>query len=348
MLTIKGTQYYKSEKILSYGKAIKLIKQFKKEKRKVGLCHGAFDILHPGHIRHFESAKKLCDVLFVSITKDLFVSERKGKSRPVYTDKLRAYTAASIEFVNYVVISDHKTAIEIIRILEPDFYIKGPDFINKKTPGIEAERKAIASAGGRLLCTNDSKFSTTELINYIKYSLEDDKVLIVIDRDGTIIKKVGFLGKDKDWRSRVALNQEIINIIHNLQARFNTTKVVVSNQSGVARGYFNRKTVENINSHIHKILEKNNIKIDAWKYCPDVDRKHVDSWNGKIKFDKNFIHEKTKRKPSPDLVFEALKELGKKLEDFKKIIVIGDSEDDKNLAINLNAEFIDANRKYFP
>jgi len=126
MLNVKKTSMYKSDKILPFPRAKKLIALFKSENKKVGLCHGGFDLLHPGHVKHFESAKQLCDILFVSVTSDNYVSLRKGNGMPIYTDKLRAYMAASIKFVDYVVISDFETAIEVIKILKPegDIFIK--------------------------------------------------------------------------------------------------------------------------------------------------------------------------------------------------------------------------------
>ena len=171
MLKINSPELYKSEKIVSYDKAIALIAGFKSKNKKVGLCHGGFDLLHPGHVRHFESAKQLCDVLFVSITSDKFVSSIKGANRPIYTDKLRGYMAASIRFVDHVVISNFKTAIEVIKLLKPDYYIKGPDYINSKIDAITAEREAVASVGGSIRYTNDPKLATTSIISYIKEKL---------------------------------------------------------------------------------------------------------------------------------------------------------------------------------
>jgi len=168
MLKINSPKLYESEKVISYEKAIALIAGFKSKNKKVGLCHGGFDLLHPGHVRHFESAKQLCDVLFVSITSDKFVSSIKGANRPIYTDKLRGYMAASIRFVDYVVISNFKTAIDVLKQLRPDYYIKGPDYINSKIEAITAEREAVASIGGKIKYTKDPKLATTEIIGYIK------------------------------------------------------------------------------------------------------------------------------------------------------------------------------------
>jgi len=168
MLKITNLDLYKSDKVLSFKEAIDLISKLKSENKKVGLCHGGFDLLHAGHVKHFESSKKLCDILFVSITSDKFVAERKGGKRPIFTDKVRAYMVAGVSFVDYVVIADFKTGIEAIKELKPNFYIKGPDYINSETQGINAEREAIMSVGGEIKYTNDPKLSTTEIMDYIK------------------------------------------------------------------------------------------------------------------------------------------------------------------------------------
>ena len=168
MLNVEGTEKYKSDKILSISDAKELIQKLKSQDKKVGLCHGGFDLLHPGHIKHFESAKKLCDVLFVSITSGKFVTLRKGAGRPIYPDKLRAYSISSIKFVDYVVISNFNTGVYIIKTLKPDYYIKGPDYVDSTDSEINAEREAIDSVGGKIKCTNGPKLSTTDMINYIK------------------------------------------------------------------------------------------------------------------------------------------------------------------------------------
>lgn len=167
MLKVNEIDAYKSDKILSLPSTRKLIIKLKSENKKVGLCHGGFDLLHPGHVKHFESAKKLCDVLFVSVTSDRFVSERKGPSRPIFTDKLRAYMIASVRFVDYVVISDFKTGIEIIKMLEPDYYIKGPDYRESGDNDLISEKESITSVGGKIKYTKDQKLSTTDLISLL-------------------------------------------------------------------------------------------------------------------------------------------------------------------------------------
>ena len=346
MIKIDSIDLYKSEKILNIEDAAKLIEKLKAEGKTAGLCHGGFDLMHPGHVKHFESAKKLCDILFVSITSDEFVTLRKGDGRPVYPDKLRAYFASTIRFVDYVVITDFKLGTDVIKIMKPSFYIKGPDFINKTTPGIIAERQTIKDVGGEIKYTNEPPLSTTGIIKYIKTEIKDNKLLLIIDRDGTIIKSNDFLGKNINWRDELIYNEDVVNFILYLQTKFDTTKYIVSNQSGVSRGFFGTETVEKINETIKDELNRRGIKTDSWQYCPDTDTIFV-SQHPEYNFIEKYVKEKTKRKPSTDMVLDALNETKKNLNDFNKIIVIGDREEDKGLAINLKASFIDVNNKNY-
>jgi len=336
---------FSSKKILSYASAVKKIAELKKQGKKVGLCHGGFDLLHPGHMKHFESAKKLCDILFVSITSDRFVSSRKGSGRPVLNDKLRAYSAACIDFVDYVVISDFEKATEVIKRLKPSYYIKGPDFINKTTPGITAEREAIGNVGGEMKYTNDPTFSTTEIIRYIKEELDRKRVLVLIDRDGTLIDDQDFLGKNKNWKDEVKLKKAVVDLLIYAKTKYDATFTVVTNQAGVARKYFDCKKVDEINKHIGNLLKEKGISISSWQYCPDVDSAYAKLKKDQIKFDYEFVKDKTKRKPNTDMVFDALKELKMDLKEFESVVVIGDKEDDKLLAENLKARFVDVNNK---
>lgn len=334
------SNHFESEKI----KSIDFISTLNKEGKKLGLCHGGFDLLHPGHIKHLESAKQLCDLLVVSITSDRFNLKRKGKGRPIYTENLRAYTAAALDFVDYVIITDYERAVEVIEKIKPDFYIKGPDFINKNTPGIIAEREAVEKNGGKLQFTKDEKFSTTELIEHIRNLDPREKLLLILDRDGTLIENVHYLGKDENWKDQIKINKKIIDAALYLSTKFDVTPIVVSNQLGVAKGLFTNERVDEINSHIGKELEELGLIIKNWKYCPQVDKAHADSSNEK--FLQEYIKEKSCRKPSENMVLNALEELNKTLNDFDKLIVFGDKDDDMLLAKNLNCKFIDANKDY--
>ena len=99
----------KSKKIVSL---LQLKKKLLNKKHKTALVHGVFDILHVGHKRYFEEAKAHADLLIVSITTDKFVN--KGPSRPIFNQNLRAELLASFEVIDYVILSDNETAVNVI------------------------------------------------------------------------------------------------------------------------------------------------------------------------------------------------------------------------------------------
>ncbi|MDD2707161.1 MAG: PfkB family carbohydrate kinase [Verrucomicrobiae bacterium] len=143
-----------------------LVQKLKAEGKKVVHCHGVFDLLHIGHIRYFEQARKMGDVLAVTITRDEHVN--KGPGRPVFAQDLRAEAIAALSVVDYVAVNRWPTAVETIKLLRPDFYVKGPDYkeVSKDvTGGIVAEREAVKSVGGEIRFTEDVTFSSSSLLN---------------------------------------------------------------------------------------------------------------------------------------------------------------------------------------
>ena len=166
MMQVKGD--YSANNVLKEGKILEIIENMRNRGNKIGLCVGAFDVLHPGHLTHLNSAKKHCDALVIGITSDKYVSKRRSKGRPVFNEQLRAFSVSQIKAVDYVFISNYKTANEAIMQLKPDFYIKGPDYKNDFESDIISERESIKKVGGRIVYTEDEKLSTSEIIEHIK------------------------------------------------------------------------------------------------------------------------------------------------------------------------------------
>ena len=81
------------------------------------LCHGVFDLLHIGHIKHLSKAKDLGDILVVSITPDKYVN--KGPGRPAFNENLRADAISAMQDVDYVSINDTATAVNVIKKIKP-------------------------------------------------------------------------------------------------------------------------------------------------------------------------------------------------------------------------------------
>ena len=144
----------------------KQINESRSPDKKVVLCHGVFDLLHPGHIAHLIEAKNLGDVLVVTVTDDQHVN--KGPTRPVQSAPARAIILAALKMVDYVAISEFPNALEVINLVKPDIYVKGPDYALASTDitgNILKERLAVESYGGKIHFTSAPSISSSKLIN---------------------------------------------------------------------------------------------------------------------------------------------------------------------------------------
>lgn len=156
-------------KILKLEELAQKIQGMKSDGKKIVLCHGCFDLMHPGHIKHFQVAKKMGDILVVTVTPDVYVD--KGLDRPVFNETLRAESIAALECVDYVSINKWPTAEETLRLLMPDIYVKGQEFENleDKTGKLQREYKILKEIGAQMRFTHEIVFSSTHLINkYLK------------------------------------------------------------------------------------------------------------------------------------------------------------------------------------
>ena len=143
-----------------------LVSKLEAEGKTIVLCHGVFDLLHLGHIKHFREARSFGDILIVSVTPDEFVN--KGPDRPAFSTPFRLESLSELESVDYVVANKTPTAEEIIQIIKPEIYCKGPDYKNHSddiTGKILDEESAIKNYGGMIIYTDDITFSSSSLLN---------------------------------------------------------------------------------------------------------------------------------------------------------------------------------------
>ncbi len=154
------------DKIKSLDDLARILKTFREQKKRIVHCHGVFDLLHPGHIKHLEEARQRGDVLVVTVTKDAQVN--RGPGRPVFNEHIRAESLAALACVDFVALTSTSNAAESIARLRPHFYVKGPDYRDKKrdfTGGIYVEEKAVRAVGGKLLTTEGPTMSSSHLLN---------------------------------------------------------------------------------------------------------------------------------------------------------------------------------------
>jgi rfaE bifunctional protein nucleotidyltransferase chain/domain len=139
--------------------------------RRLVQCHGCFDIVHPGHIRHLRQARSLGDALLVSITGDPAIS--KGHGRPLIPEELRAENLAALDCVDLVYVDPSPTALDLLQALHPDVYVKGKEYENNADPRFVAERRAVEAGGGRVVFSSgDVVFSSTTLIAALEQSVD--------------------------------------------------------------------------------------------------------------------------------------------------------------------------------
>jgi len=128
---------------------------------RIVLANGCFDLLHVGHIRYLEAARRLGDILVVGINSDEQVKGLKGANRPLMPENERAEIVAALRFVDLVTIFGEPTVAELIRAIRPDIHAKGTDYTEETVP----EREIVREYGGRTAIVGDPKdHSTTALI----------------------------------------------------------------------------------------------------------------------------------------------------------------------------------------
>jgi cytidyltransferase-like protein len=152
-------------------------------KKRVIMCHGVFDVVHPGHIRHLLYAKSKADLLVASITADKHIT--KGVHRPHVTQDLRALNLAAFEMVDYVIIDRNDTPLANIETIEPDYFAKGFEYNAKDLAPRTAEEAAIVEAyGGELIFTpGDIVYSSSALINLAPPSVKLETLQILMERN---------------------------------------------------------------------------------------------------------------------------------------------------------------------
>ncbi len=158
-------------KIVSRERAAAVRAELASRGKRLVHCHGCFDIVHPGHIRHLRQAKNLGDALLVSITPDAEIA--KGTGRPLIPEELRAENLAALDCVDLVVIDTEPTALALVEAIRPDVYVKGKEYEFNNDPRFRAEREAVERHGGRVVFSSgDVVFSSTALIAALERSAD--------------------------------------------------------------------------------------------------------------------------------------------------------------------------------
>jgi rfaE bifunctional protein nucleotidyltransferase chain/domain len=151
--------------VVSRSELVEKVQADRAKQLTIVFANGAFDLLHVGHIRYLEGAKKEGDRLIVAINSDASVRGLKGPNRPVLSEADRAELVAALRVVDYVIIFDEPTVTPLLELLKPDVHCKGTDYTVDTVP----ERETVRAYGGRIAIVGDPKdHSTSDLLSRLK------------------------------------------------------------------------------------------------------------------------------------------------------------------------------------
>ena len=179
---------------LLYSHKIKTVTQIREaigprpRKHKVIMCHGTFDVVHPGHVRHLLYAKTKADILIASLTADEHI--KKGSMRPYVPQDLRAVNLAALEMVDYVVVDRDPTPLANLSIIQPDFFAKGYEYTAGTVhPRTKEEIDVLESYGGEMIFTpGDIVYSSSALIELAPPSITIEKLITLMEAEGVTFR----------------------------------------------------------------------------------------------------------------------------------------------------------------
>lgn len=168
-------------KIVSLEELKSIVGTFDKREKTYILCHGVFDVMHPGHIRHLEFAKSKADYLIVSVTADEYIN--KGTYRPHVSEEIRTLSLAHLQVVDFVIINREATPNSLLRLIQPNFFAKGFEYITSGLkPATESEAEEVKSYGGNIVFTpGDLVYSSSRLITDSPPDLTYDRIKLVLE-----------------------------------------------------------------------------------------------------------------------------------------------------------------------
>ncbi len=190
-------------KIVEFSKAKIFFSKIKK-KKKIIHCHGVFDLVHPGHIRHFAHCKTKAEILVVSVTPDIFI--KKGTYRPLIPEKMRASNLAALEMVDYVIVDKNKYPHQLLNLIKPNYFAKGMEYFINSNPLTEKEKLIVEKNDGKMIFSpGDYVMSSTKLISESKIDLKYEKLRVLME-----VEKINFEDLKKILKSLSSIEVHVV------------------------------------------------------------------------------------------------------------------------------------------
>jgi rfaE bifunctional protein nucleotidyltransferase chain/domain len=241
--------------------------------QRVGFTCGSFDLLHPGHVQYLAKARAACDRLLVAVNSDESVRRYKSSLRPINPEKERMYLVAALASVDAVTVLDEDRPLNLLLRWKPDLYIKGGDY---QSSGLRSGAAVEAYGGKVLVIPSDFSTSTSATIERIGAILahsQPDRApeaarrgLVLLDRDGTLIRDVPFLGDP----SLVELLPGVGEGLAELQAA-GFALAIVTNQQAIGLGYCTTRQMIAVNQQLFRALGPFGVKISRVYFCPHTE-----------------------------------------------------------------------------
>jgi rfaE bifunctional protein nucleotidyltransferase chain/domain len=277
--------------------------------RPLVMTNGVFDVLHRGHVSYLHRAAELGGSLLVAVNSD--ASARmlgKGPDRPLNAAEDRAYVLAGLKSVALVTFFDTRTPVELIRAIRPDIYVKGGDY---DMDTLEETRVVRSWGGQSVVIPFVDGFSTTALVQRIRHPAPPTlRKAAFLDRDGVINQDKAYVHR---WEDFEFVPGAIEGMRRLKQAGY--ALVIVTNQSGLARGYYTEAQYEALTASLREELARQGVKLDGIYHCPHHPKGNVAA----LAIDCDC------RKPAPGMVLRAARELSLSL---PNSILIGDKPSD--------------------
>lgn len=302
-----------NKKIKNQKEIVALVNKLKKQNKKIVTINGSFDILHIGHIQFLQQAKNQGDVLIILLNSDKSVKKYKGVERPVNSQENRAKILASLSSVDFIAIFNEINPKRILDKIKPDIHCNGQDRGRNCI-----ERQVVEKNNGKIhILKYTNGFSTSKLIEKILhvYSKPSSKA-VFLDRDGTInINQPEYVHKIKDFK----FTSYVIPALQKL-SETGYKIIILTNQSGIGRGYFKEKDFKELNQWMLKDLNRKNIKINKVYFCPHHPRDNCSC-----------------RKPKLGMLMQAVKDFDISLDNSW---LIGDKKEDIIMGREVNVKTI--------
>jgi rfaE bifunctional protein nucleotidyltransferase chain/domain len=261
------------EKILSLEQMDRWVAAEKAAGRRIGLTCGSFDLLHAGHVEYLGKARELCDRLIVAVNSDASVSRYKSPLRPIVPERERMYVVAGLASVDVVTLMEDDRPLPLLLRWKPDLYIKGGDYSKDELRSGDAVREY----GGKVEVIRSSfETSSSKLIERIEllsaHATPDNanialnqvvQGLVLLDRDGTLIRNVPFLHDP----GKVEVLPGVIDGLLKLQAA-GLRLAIVTNQQGIGLGYYSVQDFIAVNQRLLRQLGACGVRISKIYFCP--------------------------------------------------------------------------------